>query len=133
MFYLIIFLLLLAFLFWLVWYLFHKAWQRGLIFGSLNFVLLEIRFPKILETADVNKEKEKLLIMEQFYNSLGSILQKEKGLFAPKPYIVFEIAVPEEGEEIGFYLATSKNCCGVTIFASLNSFKPNKCLSPETI
>ncbi|MDP3003962.1 MAG: type IV secretion system DNA-binding domain-containing protein [Candidatus Azambacteria bacterium] len=108
MFYFIIFLLLLAFLFWLVWFLFNKAWQKGLLFGSLNFVLLEIRFPKVLESTDVNKEKEKLLIMEQFYNSLGSILHKEKGLFSPKPYLIFEIAVPEEGEEIGFYFALPK-------------------------
>ena len=108
MFYFIIFLLLLIFLFWLIWFLFNKAWQKGLLFGSLNFVLLEIRFPKVLESTDVNKEKEKLLIMEQFYNSLGSILHKEKGLFSPKPYLIFEIAVPEEGEEIGFYFALPK-------------------------
>jgi len=108
MFYFIIFLLLLAFLFWLVLFLFNKAWQKGLLFSSLNFVLLEIRFPKVLESTDVNKEKGKLLIMEQFYNSLGSILHKEKGLFSPKPYLIFEIAVPEEGEEIGFYFALPK-------------------------
>jgi len=103
-----LFLLILAFLFWLIWILFHSAWQKGLIFGSLNFVLLEIRFPKILETTDVNKEKEKLFVMEQFYNSLSSVLKKEKNFFSPKPYIIFEIAVPEEEEEIGFYLALPK-------------------------
>ncbi len=108
MLYFIIFLLLLAFLFWLIWFLFNKAWQKGLLLSSLNFVLLEIRFPKVLESTDVNKEKEKLLIMEQFYNSLGSILHKNKGLFSPKPYLIFEIAVPEEGEEIGFYFALPK-------------------------
>ena len=92
----------------LIWFLFHRAWKRGLIFNSLNFILLEVRFPKILESLDADKEKEKLLVMEQFFNSLGSILHKEKGFFAPKPYLVFEIAIPEEGEEIGFYLAVSK-------------------------
>jgi hypothetical protein len=108
MFYFLLFLFAVALLFWLVWLLFNKGWQKGLILGSLNFVLLEVRFPKVLETADINKEKGKLLVMEQFYNSLSSILQEKRGLFAPKPYLVFEIAVPEEGEEIGFYLALPK-------------------------
>jgi len=123
MFYFIIFLLLSAFLFWLVWFLFNKAWQKGLLFGSLNFVLLEIRFPKVLGSTDVNKEKEKLLIMEQFYNSLGSILHKEKGLFSPRPYLVFEIAVPEEEEEIGFYFALPKKF-QYTIARQIQGFFP---------
>lgn len=104
----LIFLSVLAIIFWLIWVLFRSAWQKGLIFGSLNFTLLEVRFPRVLETTDVNKEKEKIFIMEQFYNSLAGILKKEKGIFSPKSYIVLEIAVPEEGEEIGFYLATPK-------------------------
>ncbi|KKS44394.1 MAG: hypothetical protein UV48_C0006G0005 [Candidatus Azambacteria bacterium GW2011_GWA2_42_9] len=104
----LLFILVITIVLWFVWFLFHRAWQKGIIFSSLNFVLLEIRFPKILESADINKEKEKLLIMEQFYNSLNTILQKEKGFFSPKPYIIFEIAVPEESEEIGFYLALPK-------------------------
>jgi len=106
MLYFIIFLLLLVFLFWLIWFLFNNAWQKGIMFSSLNFVLLEIRFPKILESNEIKKEK--LLIMEQFYNSLGGILRKEKGFFNIKPYLIFEIAVPEQGEEIGFYIALPK-------------------------
>lgn len=97
-----------ALTFWLIWFLFNKAWQKGLIFSALNFVLLEIRFPKVFETNDIGKEKEKLLVMEQFYNSLTNILKEKIGLFKPKPYLVFEIAVPEEGEEIGFYVAVPK-------------------------
>jgi len=121
--YLIIFLLFLAFLFWLIWFLFNKAWQKGLVLSSLNFVLLEIRFPKVLESIGVNKEKEKLLIMEQFYNSLGSILHKEKGLFSPEPYLIFEIAVPEEGEEIGFYFTVPKKVQH-TIIRQIQGFFP---------
>lgn len=108
MFYYLLFLLILAFLFWLVWTLLNKAWQKGLIFSALNFVLLELRFPKVIETADAGKEKEKLLKMEQFYNSLLSILSEKSRFFKPKPYLVLEIAVPEEGEEIGFYMALPK-------------------------
>lgn len=109
MFYLLLLLLILVILFLLLWFLFNRAWKKGLIFSALNFVLLEIRFPKVLETSDIGKEKEKLLVMEQFYNSLTSILREKRSFFAPKPYLVFEIAVPEEGEEIGFYLALPKN------------------------
>ena len=109
MFYLYLLLVIIvALVFWLVWFLFNKAWQKGLIFSALNFALLEIRFPRVLETTDIGKEKEKLLKMEQFYNSLINILKEKKGLFKPKPYLVFEIAVPEEGEEIGVYAAIPK-------------------------
>lgn len=125
----LLFLVIVALVFWLVWFLFHKAWQKGLIFSSLNFVLLEIRFPKILESADVNKEKEKLLVMEQFYNSLNTILRKEKGVFSPKPYMVFEIAVPEEGEEIGFYLALPKKFQN-TIQRQIQGFFPEAQVEP---
>ena len=58
-----------------------------------SFVLLEICFPKIFDTSSSNKEK--LAAMEQFYSSLNGI----------KPYAVFEIAVPEIGAEIGFFIA----------------------------
>src|SRR3989344_4820922 len=109
MFYYLIFLFFLALIFCLLWFLFNRAWKNGLIFSALNFVLLEVRLPRVLETSDVNKEKEKLLVMGQFYNSLTSILQEKRGFFSPKPYLVFEIAVPEDGEEIGFYLALTKN------------------------
>ena len=109
MLYYLIFILAVAIILWLVWFLFNRAWQKGLIFSALNFLLLEVRFPRVLETIDAAKEKGKLLITEQFYNSLTSILQEKRSFFAPKPYLVFEIAIPEEGEEIGFYLAIPKN------------------------
>jgi len=96
MFNLLIFLSLLSLLFWLVWFLFDKAWQRGLLFNSLNFVLLEIRFPRILEPTGIDEKK--LATMENFYNSLIEI----------KPYLVFEIAVPAKGTEIGFFIAIPK-------------------------
>lgn len=108
MIYFLLLLLILAFLFLLIWFLFSRAWQKGLIFSALNFVLLEVRFPKVLETIDIGKEKEKILVMEQFYNSLAIILKEKSSLFKSKPYLVFEIAVPEEGEEIGFYVAIPK-------------------------
>ena len=63
MFYFLLFLFVLAFVFWLAWFLFNKAWQKGLIFSALNFVLLEVRFPKVTESADASKEKDKLLKM----------------------------------------------------------------------
>ena len=106
---LLIFLSFIILVFLLAVFLFHRAWKKGTIFNSLNFVLLEVRFPKVVDAPDTDpKKKAKLAIMEQFYNSLKSILRKERGLFTPKPYLVFEVAVPEEGEEIGFYLAISK-------------------------
>lgn len=120
MFYFLIFLSFLTFLFWLAWFLFNKAWQKGFLFGHLNFVLLEIRFPKF--TA-INEENGKLQLMEQLYNSIGSILRKEKSVFGRKPYIVFEIAIPEEGKEIGFYFAVSKKFHNI-VQKQIKSFFP---------
>jgi len=104
----LLFIAIIALVFWLAWFLFNRAWQKGLIFSALNFVLLEVKFPRVLETIDIGKEKEKLLIMEQFYNSLANLIKEKGGPFKPKPYLIFEIAVPEAGEEIGFYLAIPK-------------------------
>ena len=108
MFYFLIFLFFTAIIFWSIWFLFNRAWQKGLIFSVLNFILLEIRFPKFIETTDISKEKEKLAVMEQFYNSLINILKEKSSFLNPRPYLVFEIAVPEVGEEIGFYMAVPK-------------------------
>src|SRR3990167_4691362 len=129
MFYYLIFILAITIVLLFAWFLFNRAWRKGIIFSSLNFILLEIRFPKILESADINKEKEKLLVMEQFYNSLNAILQKESGLFSSKPYMVFEIAVPEEGEEIGFYLALPKKFQN-TIQRQIQGFFPEAQIEP---
>lgn len=61
-------------------------------FLSNRFILLEIRFPKIFDSTIVNKEK--LAAMEHFYNSLNDV----------RPYLAFEVAVPEKGTEIGFFI-----------------------------
>ncbi|MFH1392882.1 MAG: hypothetical protein ABIG73_00665 [Patescibacteria group bacterium] len=61
-----------------------------------NFILLEIRFPRILEPAAADEEK--LAVMEHFYSSLIGI----------KPYLVFEVAVPEKETGIGFFIAVPK-------------------------
>ncbi len=63
------------------------------MFLSSNFILLEIRFPRVFDATVSNEEK--LAAMEYFYNSISYI----------KPYVVFEIAVPEKGTEIGFFIA----------------------------
>lgn len=119
----LILLLVLAFLLWLIWFVCSRAWRKGLIFSSLNYVLLEIRLPKILETIDSAKEKEKLAVMEQFYNSLNAILPRKKGFLKPRPHLVFEIAVPENGEEIFFHLAVPKKLL-YTIQRQLQGFFP---------
>lgn len=123
MFYLIIFLLISAFLFWLIWFVWSRAWQKGLIFSSLNYILLEIRLPKIIESLDSSKEKEKLAVMEQFFNSLNAILPRKGRFLKPRPYLVFEIAVPEQNEEIFFYMAIPKKLQN-TIQRQLQGFFP---------
>ncbi|MDO8676612.1 MAG: type IV secretion system DNA-binding domain-containing protein [Candidatus Azambacteria bacterium] len=119
----LLFIFTIALVLWLIWFVWNKAWQKGLIFSSLNYILLEVRLPKIIETIDSAKEKEKLAVMEQFYNSLNAILPRKKGFLKPRPYLVFEIAVPENGEEIFFHLAVPKKFLN-TIQRQLQGFFP---------
>ncbi len=80
-------------------------------FLSGSFVLLEIRFPKIFDAAIANEEK--LAAMEHFYNSLSGV----------KPYLVFEVAVPEEKVEIGFFIVVPEKFRGA-IEKQISGFFP---------
>lgn len=96
--YFLLFLLIPLVLIGLVWVAFHRIWRRDWLFNSLNFVLFEIRFPKILKDGTLGQNVNDLLVMEHFYDSLTGI----------KTHFVFEIAKPENTNNICFYVAFPK-------------------------
>lgn len=49
--------------------------------------------------------KEIISIMEQFYSGLSNIRETKDVFMYGQPYLVFEIATPQIGEEITFYMA----------------------------
>jgi len=90
------------------WFIVRIVKNRGRIARSLNYELFLITLPreKRKEGEKEKSEKEIISVMEQFYTSLFQI--KEGGLagfFLGRPALVFEIAIPEIGEEINFYLS----------------------------
>src|SRR3989344_7935929 len=98
MLYFLLFLLTPLFLIGLAWVLFHRIWRGNWLFNSLNFVLFEIRFPKILGDGAPDQDKSNLLTMESFYDSLCEM----------KTSFVFEIAKPHSINDICFYIAFPK-------------------------
>ncbi|HEY4496642.1 MAG TPA: hypothetical protein VI432_00640, partial [Candidatus Paceibacterota bacterium] len=84
--------------------LFKKKIFFWRITRSLNMKLISITLP-VSRLDDAQKEKEAISLMEQFYSSLSSIRSYKFGYFAPKPYIILELAVSHIGEEISFYLS----------------------------
>ena len=96
--YFLLFLLAPLILIGLAWVLFHRIWRGDWLFNSLNFVLFEIRFPKILSGGASEQNENNLLIMERFYDSLSGM----------KTHFVFEIAKPRGVDDICFYIAFSK-------------------------
>ena len=106
--FLIIFILVLAILI-LAGSLFARRLQnRGQLARALNMSLFLVSLPKKFrrEEGGVTKsEKEIISVMEQLYSSLAKTREAKAPFFSGQPYLVFEIATPQVGEEICFYLA----------------------------
>ena len=108
---LIIFLLIAiaAFSFGFLWV--GRLKDKGRVVRALNMSLFLITLPKRLtkEGEEPKKDREIIAVMEQLYASFSNLKAKSGTLLYDKPYLVFEIATPEEGEEICFYLAAPKS------------------------
>ncbi|MDD5590283.1 MAG: DUF87 domain-containing protein, partial [Candidatus Portnoybacteria bacterium] len=94
------------------WLIVETIKGRGNIFRSLNMGLFLVTLPRAGKPEPgqpPKNEKELISVMEQLYSSLASFKDKPKDAFIYGPAsIVFEMAVPNFGQEISFYLAVSK-------------------------
>lgn len=96
---------------WLFWETFLSS--KGVITRSLNMSLFLISLPKrsIKEQTEEAKKEEKNLIaaMEQLYASLAYLHEKGSSVWKfGQPFVAFEIAVANVGEEIAFYLSAPR-------------------------
>ena len=60
---------------------------------------------KIDEGIAPKTEKEIIAVMEQLYSSFSNIRETKDVFFYGQPHLSFEIATPETGEEINFYIS----------------------------
>ncbi len=82
--------------------------NKGQITRALNMSLFWVSMPKKSkkeEGAAPKSNKEIISVMEQLYSSLSSIRETKDVFMYGQPYLVFEIATPQIGEEITFYMA----------------------------
>jgi len=84
--------------------------KKGQMTRALNMSLFLITLPrKIKKEGEAPKsEKEIIAVMEQFYSSLSNIRETKDTFIYGQPHIVFEIATPQKGEEISFYMAVPR-------------------------
>jgi len=82
---------------------------KGHLTRALNMSLFLITLPKKKikkEEGEAPKsEKEIISVMEQLYASLSNIRETKDVFIYGQPHLVLEIATPQIGEEIAFYLA----------------------------
>jgi len=82
--------------------------SKGRLTRALNMSLFLITLPKKAkkEQGEAPKsEKEIVSVMEQLYASLSNIRETKDTFIYGQPHLVFEIATPQIGEEISFYMA----------------------------
>ena len=83
----------------------HQVFAR-----SLTYILFRVSLPRMFpkeEEAIKQKVQEKISVMEQLYAAFAHMHEKGSWLVGP-PYVALEIAVPNIGEEITFYVATHR-------------------------
>ncbi len=82
--------------------------RKGKRARALNMSLFLISLPKKSrkdERETPKTEKEIIAVMEQLYSSFSNIRETKDVFFYGQPHLTFEIATPETGEEISFYIS----------------------------
>lgn len=98
--------------FLILYILLRKRKEKGFLHRGMNLALFLVSVPQ----QRVEKEKEisleeYLKVTEQFFSSLAGIQEKSliSKILIGNPALVFEIAVPQIGEEIFFYFACPRS------------------------
>ncbi|OGN08810.1 MAG: hypothetical protein A3J46_06455 [Candidatus Yanofskybacteria bacterium RIFCSPHIGHO2_02_FULL_41_11] len=113
LFFIIIYLVVIAIIFVAALVLLGSFRTKGSIARALNMSLFLISVPRDIPTGSgqgqQRTEKELVSVMEQLYSSFSNIHSKGWNKFIyGEPYISLEIAVHHVGEEIFFYMAVPK-------------------------
>ena len=85
--------------------------NRGRLTRALNMSLFLITLPRKAKKEEgeaPKSEKEIVSVMEQLYASLSNIKETKDVFIYGQPHLIFEIATPQVGEEIAFYMAVPR-------------------------
>ncbi|MBI2097264.1 MAG: DUF87 domain-containing protein, partial [Candidatus Sungbacteria bacterium] len=91
------------------WVFFYWLVRRIRIQRAMNLVLLSVRLPTAVATEEaggLERLREKIGVMEQFYSGLSVI--KGGGFFSGSPWIALELTVPARSTELSFYIAVPR-------------------------
>ncbi len=94
------------------WFLIRFLRGKGKISRALNMSLFLVTLPKKVKKGEgeaPKSEKEIISIMEQLYASLSNIKEGKNIFIYGRPYLVFEIATPQNGQEISFYISVPRD------------------------
>jgi len=100
---------------------------KGRMTRALNMRLFLITLPKKVKKEEgeaPKSQKEIVAVMEQFYSSLSNIKETKDVFIYGQPHMVFEIATPQVGEEIAFYMSMPRKYEAV-IEKQIHGFYPD--------
>jgi len=86
----------------------YNSKRKGKRAKALNMSLFLISLPKNPKRNEgeaPKSEKEIIAVMEQLYSSFSNIKETKDVFLYGQPHLAFEIATPETGEEINFYIS----------------------------
>src|SRR3989344_1024095 len=96
------------------YFIFSRLSEHYLLIRALNLTLVRVRLPRVFTEREVGEkqqrsQKDLIGIMEQLLSGITQMSERGiLGLILGRPYIVFEIASPNVGEEITFYYAAPR-------------------------
>ncbi len=85
--------------------------EHFILVRALNLTLVRVRLPRVFQEKDLEdrerkSKKDMIGAMEQLLSAVAQMRERGLiGLILGRPYVVFELAVPNVGEEISFYFA----------------------------
>lgn len=108
-------------------YFIFKMREEGRLERSLNMVLFVVMLPGFVSEKEGEKKEAKnfIAIFEQFLTGLSEITDKGffKDFIYGKPYLVFEIAVPANADNIFFYISAPRKFVDI-VERQIHSFFP---------
>lgn len=112
-------------------FLFFWLKRRFQIRRSLNLRLLLVRLPlaevKENDPGGVERLREKISVMEQFYASLAAL---QGGWFSPRPWMALEMTVPAKDVELSFYAAVPRKNAGA-VEKLIHAYYPDASIEPS--
>ena len=96
------------------YFFWYKMREHYFLVRALNLTLVKVRMPRLFSEKEMGEkeqrtQKDTIGVMEQLLSVLAQVQDKGlMGFILGRPYMVFEIACSNVGEEITFYFSTPR-------------------------